>query len=195
MTRVTLASTATDAGNHPLALPKSAPGGVLFLPALVSAALSHHNVVELAKATSLQLLRLPTPLTVDAFPAASWSRLTWHSHRHEHLCSRILPTPTKNYTSSITVFFAIRRVRNNHQPDIAEFCCVSPKGGNLSPAACAANYAGCISQESISPDAQGKRTVASIDLAEFCLCFSERQELLHSCLHNYNTAVAQLRTT
>jgi hypothetical protein len=45
MTRVTLASTATDAGNHPFALLKSASGGVLFLPALVSAALSHHNVV------------------------------------------------------------------------------------------------------------------------------------------------------
>jgi len=195
MTRVTLASTATDAGNHPLALPKSAPGGVLFLPALVSAALSHHNVVELAKATSLQLLRLPTPLTVDASPPPrgldSHGIHTVTSIYVAEFCRR----PPKITTSSITVFFAIRRVRNNHQPDIAEFCCISPKGGNLSPAACAANYAGCISQESISPDAQGKRTVASIDLAEFCLCFSERQELLHSCLHNYNTAVAQLRTT
>lgn len=71
MTRVTLASTATDAGNHPLALPRPASGGVLFSPALVSAALSHHNVVELAKATLLQQLKLLTPLTVNAFPTAS----------------------------------------------------------------------------------------------------------------------------
>ena len=127
MTRVTLASTATDAGNHPLALPKSAPGGVLFLPALVSAALSHHNVVELAKATSLQLLRLPTPLTVDASPPPrgldSHGIHTVTSIYVAEFCRR----PPKITTSSITVFFAIRRVRNNHQPDIAEFCCVSPK--------------------------------------------------------------------
>jgi hypothetical protein len=50
MTRVTLAS-AADAGTTLYHCLGQRLGGVLFPPALISAALSHYNVVELAKTT------------------------------------------------------------------------------------------------------------------------------------------------